>query len=441
MNTRTAAATAALMLTLSACALPVAAPPTPTPAPEVPQPSAPTFRAQRGLIIRGAQFNARAQPKEAQPLAFDIDGKVRKVNVRATESVKAGQVLAELDLTDVRTQIQQETIKYNTARTVLSETMQAYTRTVRLAELDLEQAQLRLASAETRATHANVDLLAADLARNGKLIEDIKTSIANARAAGNQAGADNAQKLLTAAEVERERLTASYQSALAEVRGKEIDLGLLRNEVERARINLSAKIAALDPALIQAVETSRVALEALKAKELRGSLISPIDGDVTALSLAVGDNVKALDIVAVVARPGDLEIVAALSDAQLQEVALGLPVIAYLSTEPNKAVDGVVTRVPTLSVTSKDKLVRIGLAANARIEAGVVARCEVILGRRENAIWLPPQAIRNFRGRKYVVVIDPGGAQRRADVIIGLESAERVEIIDGVKEGELVQGE
>ena len=430
-----------LLASLAGCSLPTAPQPTPTPAPEPPQPAVPTYVAQKGLVVRQVQFSARVQPKEAQQLAFDIDGRVRKLTVRGGDAVKTGDVLAELDLTDLRTQIQQETIKLRTAQTVLSDTVQAYTRTIRLAELDLEQARLRLASAASRNTRSSIEVQANDLARNAKLIEDIKTSIANARAIGNQAGADNAQKQLTAAEIERERLQANYNNGLAEASARDIDIGLLRNEVERAQINLESRIAKLDPGLVQAVETSRTALEALKTKEARGTLVSPLDGTVTALSIAVGDNVRALDIVLVVAKPGDLEIVAELNDSQQRDVALGLPVDVYLSAAPKKAVRGTLTRVPIFSITNKDRAVRIGLDENVPLESGMLARCETILGRRENVIWLPPQAIRNFRGRRFVVILDPGGKQRRSDVIIGLESAERMEIIDGVKEGEIVLGQ
>jgi hypothetical protein len=53
---------------------------------------------------------------------------------------------------------------------------------------------------------------------------------------------------------------------------------------------------------------------------------------------------------------------------------------------------------------------------------------------------LPPAAIRTFSGRKFVV-IEEEGRQRRADVTIGIESAERVEVKDGVEENQIVVGQ
>jgi len=52
---------------------------------------------------------------------------------------------------------------------------------------------------------------------------------------------------------------------------------------------------------------------------------------------------------------------------------------------------------------------------------------------------LPPVSIRSFQGREFVV-IQEGDGQARADVRLGLESDERVEIIEGVQEGQVVIG-
>jgi len=52
-------------------------------------------------------------------------------------------------------------------------------------------------------------------------------------------------------------------------------------------------------------------------------------------------------------------------------------------------------------------------------------------------LWLPPQAIREFGGRKFVV-LQEGDVQRRVDVKVGVVSDDRVEIITGLNEGQVV---
>jgi hypothetical protein len=58
---------------------------------------------------------------------------------------------------------------------------------------------------------------------------------------------------------------------------------------------------------------------------------------------------------------------------------------------------------------------------------------------RENTLWLPPAAIRTFQNRTFVVLETPDGP-RSIDVQIGLQTDDRVEILAGVEEGDVVQG-
>lgn len=429
---------------LMGCNAASVAAPTSTPAPELPSSPIATYVVKRGLVSRQLQFNARVQPIESRTLVFEMDGKVRRVNVKGGDTVKKGDILAELDLTDIRTQLQQAQLQLRTAETVLADTAKTYTQTLQLAQLDYRQAQLKLQAAQSRINNANANTLANDISRNAKLIEDIKYSISEARKKFNQAGADNAEKLLKTAEIEREKLQARYSEALSDLKAKDVDLSLLKNEVERARLSLEAKKIGSDPAKAQAIEAARLNVESLKAKELRGSLVAPFDGVIALQPLSVGDNVRQLDNTIIIAKPGETEIVADLSETQIREVSVGQVISVAVPSLPNQALKAVIRRVPVLSSSEKDKLVRIALTPdnpNVTLEPGMLARCEAILGKVENALWLPPQSIRSFRGRQYVVVQEAGGKQRRADVITGLESRDRIEIVDGLKEGEVVIGQ
>ena len=64
---------------------------------------------------------------------------------------------------------------------------------------------------------------------------------------------------------------------------------------------------------------------------------------------------------------------------------------------------------------------------------------EVVLEQKDDVLWLPPQAVRKFEGREFVVVQD-GELQRRVDVKVGIESRDRVELEEGLTEGQIVIG-
>jgi multidrug efflux pump subunit AcrA (membrane-fusion protein) len=67
-----------------------------------------------------------------------------------------------------------------------------------------------------------------------------------------------------------------------------------------------------------------------------------------------------------------------------------------------------------------------------------LARCTTVLGEQEGVMWLPPQAIRTFQGRKFVVLQDADGRQRRVDVEVGLQAQDRVEVKSGLSVGDVV---
>ena len=68
---------------------------------------------------------------------------------------------------------------------------------------------------------------------------------------------------------------------------------------------------------------------------------------------------------------------------------------------------------------------------------GDLVDATVVVVKKTNVIWLPPQTIRTFGGRKFVVVQD-GDVQRRVDVKLGVVGEDRVEILEGLNEGQVV---
>ncbi len=50
---------------------------------------------------------------------------------------------------------------------------------------------------------------------------------------------------------------------------------------------------------------------------------------------------------------------------------------------------------------------------------------------------VPPSAVREFSGRRFVVV-ESDGVQQRVDVVLGIAGDGRVEIVEGLSEGQVV---
>jgi multidrug efflux pump subunit AcrA (membrane-fusion protein) len=96
----------------------------------------------------------------------------------------------------------------------------------------------------------------------------------------------------------------------------------------------------------------------------------------------------------------------------------------------------------TASIEDEDTSTRVSVdstASNAQFEEGDLVRVTVVLERKDDVLWLPPQAIRTFEGRQFVVVQE-GDGQLRVDVKVGIESEDRVEIEEGLEEGQIIVG-
>ena len=95
----------------------------------------------------------------------------------------------------------------------------------------------------------------------------------------------------------------------------------------------------------------------------------------------------------------------------------------------------------TSTTGNTDKSVHVALKdTNVQLEPGELATVLITLEQKDDALWLPPAAIRTFQGRDFVVIQD-GATQRRVDVKLGIKGKDRVEVLEGVQAGQVVVGQ
>ena len=217
------------------------------------------------------------------------------------------------------------------------------------------------------------------------------------------------------------------------VRGYEYELAMKENEVELANISL---------------EEAKLALKDLEEIVADSQIVAPFNGEVLSFRLSEGRVVEAYQPVAVIGDVSHLEITAELTDQEMNRLAVGMPVSLALYSKPSETVTGKIRKLPYpfggggTDSEDEDKATRISLdnsVDGAGFELGDLIAVEVILQHKEDALWIPPQAIRVFEGRRFVVIQD-GDLQRRVDVRIGIEGEGRVEILEGLEEGQIVVG-
>jgi RND family efflux transporter MFP subunit len=210
--------------------------------------------------------------------------------------------------------------------------------------------------------------------------------------------------------------------------GYDEELALKENELELAKI---------------AYEETQVSVADIESAIADSQIVAPYDGVVTTLRLSDGRSVEAFKVYSVVSDMTALELSASLTSEEMQYLEEGMPVTAQLSSRPGETYNGTIRYLPygqTVDETEEDKTTRITLDVGSEelgLEKGDLMRVTVVLEHKDNVLWLPPQAIRTFEGRKFVVVQEDG-YQQRVDVTIGIEGDDRTEIEDGLEEGQVV---
>jgi membrane fusion protein, macrolide-specific efflux system len=196
------------------------------------------------------------------------------------------------------------------------------------------------------------------------------------------------------------------------------------------------------------VELAQLALEDMQSRVDATEIKSTVDGTVLSIYLTEGTAAEAYKAVAVVADLSSMEISAELTEKEMTQLTEGLAVEASPVSAPGKVVAGTIRKLPypygkaapAKETDTEDKTTRVTLTGTLEdlgLAMGDLVHISAVLEQKPGVLWLPPQAVRNFEGRTFVVVKD-GDTQRRVDVKVGISGDDRVEILDGLTEGQTV---
>lgn len=210
---------------------------------------------------------------------------------------------------------------------------------------------------------------------------------------------------------------------------KETRVAILEKEVELAQI-------ALDEVLL--------GVERRDEEIAKAQIYAPFDGQILSVGLNEGQTVSAFSGGLVLADVDNLEIAATLQSTQIDELSVDMPVNVSPLNRPGEVLQGTIRYLPFQGGENDtgDGFVRISLAQSPQesgLELGDRVQVTIPLESKQDVLWLPPQAIRQFEGRRFVVVRD-GDIEQRVDVRIGLQTEDRVEITEGLTEGQVVVG-
>jgi multidrug efflux pump subunit AcrA (membrane-fusion protein) len=324
-----------------------------------------------------------------------VSGYLEKIYVNLGDSVRQGQVIAQIDRSDFLQKVKEMDAKVAQARANLSE-----------LEAGSRPEELRQAEEAVRQAQSRFD--------NAKLQRERVEALFKRQVISKKEG-DIAEMEYTVAEAQ---LTSSQQHL------KLIKEGARQEVKEAGRAKLKE-------------------MEALLAQEqirLQNTLIvAPFQGEVVRKYLDAGALVSSSTPIVNLVHTMTLKIVANVLERDIPLFKPGMRAKIQVEAYPEKMFEGRVARANIgLELSTRTLQAEIEIPnSNRLLKPGMFARIEVVLLEKPEVLAIPSNAVIEEQGKRFVYVVQ-GNKAVRTPILTGIVQERFVEIKEGLKEGDQV---
>jgi HlyD family secretion protein len=351
---------------------------------------------ERGDLARSVVATGKVQPLSKVEVKSKASGIVEKLYADYGDTVKAGQVLAQLD------------------------------------KVQLE--------ADVRAWRANLDAAEAALQSAGATLERNKVDAEGPDVPFQKTNMERARQMFKDGLIAKsfvEDAEKAYQLALNKQMSSVGNIAVSRAEVAKARAHVKQAQAAL----------------ARADEDLKNStIVSPIDGLVLSRDVQVGDAVSSILVLGsqatLVMTLGDVSevyVLGKVDEADIGKVYLNQPARIVVESFKEKKFDGKVTKISPLG-KEKDNVTTFEVRASIRnpggeLKANMSANAEILLEERKNVLMLPEEAIIYDKNRNASVETPDAKAEhgrRKIPVKLGISNGVKTELLSGLNEKQQV---
>lgn len=354
-------------------------------------------RVGRGDIEKTTEVMGQTAARASVDLVPKMAGQIKEVYAHMGQQVTEGDALVRLDDSDVSHKLKQAQAGVKMAKAKLAG--------VRAGAREEEMDELRAAKEAAQEAFSSAEWT---YERMQRLHERDVISGAKLR------------------EAKTEYTSAKSQMESAEARLAMADEGARKEEIAAAEGQLAEAQAALEGAR-----------NALKDTVLR----SPIDGRVAYVEVDPGDMVSAGTPAVGVVAVDPIRVDALFTAPLVGALEPGAEATVEVPAAGGEFTGEVTEIAPSPDPKSGMYPVRI-LIDNPDVDLrpGMTAQVEVIKERAEDVLIIPRRALSSRGDEHYVFVVRDGVARRRA-VRLGLRDEERVAVLDGLREGQMVVSE
>jgi HlyD family secretion protein len=179
-------------------------------------------------------------------------------------------------------------------------------------------------------------------------------------------------------------------------------------------------------------------------------ITSPITGFILEKMVEIGDPVVPLTtfqegtVLMAMAEMDELLFRGTVDEIDVGRLTEGLPVEIKIGALPDASIDGVLARISLKgrdaeNATTFPVEIAVRPSAGATLRAGYSANADIIIERRSEILFIPERLVRFEDERAFVTVqLGPDASEER-EIRTGLSDGINVEVLEGLKEGDLVR--
>ena len=385
----------------------------------------PTGKVQAGKFTVSFHEMGTLDAEKSVPVTLEVGGKLIYL-VDDGKVIKAGDMVAQLDTTDIEREVYNQTLEY---KNHLADVERAN------GELDIlkekNKTELAQAQAQLDFNKTERDLAKEQLARKERLLQD---------------------KLVTGSEVEQARL--ELRSKELGVTKGEMDFALKQKEIESTETQKKAEIsnvkfhAQMAESNLKLVE-GRMSKAVIKAPAPGLVVISTAWSSDGRRKIQEGDSVDPQQSLCALPDLSSMLVKVKVGEADAPRVHLDMTALIVLEAVPGKVFNGKVTSISSLATeampwerdagTGRSFEVVIGVKEHDAkvLKPGMTADVEFISDSVAKAVYVPIEAVVERQGKTYVFVKN-GARYERVEVKTGKENDNSVVITKGLQKGQVI---
>jgi HlyD family secretion protein len=397
---------------------------------------------QKGELQVTVTGTGPISPLRQVSLSFEISAPVREVLVKEGQAVKAGDVLARLDtsdlensLTNAQIALEQQKVAYD----ALTAPARPEDIAVAKAALAAAQASASAAFPDAQANDVAIAKLQADIARNQLYQQQLQRDLSSRSPDIVPSNLKQADTQVQLADVNVNKLEktgpdiAALSSANAQIVSAQRQLDRLLN----GPTDLQKQIAQAQ------INVAQSSLDQAQATLSKGVLVAPFDGVVSDSKLVVGEippQGAAMQLI----DNSSFIVDVAVDETDIVNLKLDQPVSFRLDALPDADIKGKVTRIAVTPVKSGQLVtytVRVTLdPTKAPVRAGMTSTATVVVNELKDVARVPNRFIRIDRAtqKAYVTVQRADGGFQETEVKLGLRNETDSQILSGVDAGQTI---